>query len=102
MNIVKNGVDALIMKEDKNKEFKTTITKEGNCLVIKLDDNAGGIPEDILPSIFEKRFTTKKETGTGIGLYMTKTIIENHLHGTIEVCNTDKGAQFTLTVPIEN
>ena len=102
MNIVKNGIDALIVKKDSEKEFKTTITKEGNYLVIKLDDNAGGIPEHVLPSIFEKRFTTKNESGTGIGLYMTKTIIETHLHGTIEVCNTDKGAQFILTLPLEN
>jgi len=100
MNIVKNAIDELIEKEQVYKKVLTVITKEENNLVITISDNAGGIPKDILPKIFDKRFTTKEETGTGIGLYMTKTIMEQHLNGSIEVTNTNEGAEFILKLPI--
>ena len=67
----------------------------------KICDNAGGIPEDVLPRIFEPYFTTKEEKGgTGLGLYMSQMIIEKHLKGTISVENSDEGACFTVSIPL--
>lgn len=100
MNIIKNAIDAIVENKVERKKVTISIDKDREDLVIILSDSGGGIPQKVLPSIFEKRFTTKKENGTGIGLYMTKTIIEVHLKGKIEVKNILDGAQFTLTLPL--
>lgn len=71
-------------------------------MTIIIHDNEGGIPESVMPKIFDPYFTTKHESlGTGIGLYMSKNIITNHFHGTLEVTNEDKGAKFIITLPKE-
>lgn len=63
-------------------------------------DNGPGIDEAIVEKLFEPYFTTKREqSGTGLGLYMSKMIIEEHLYGAIEVSNTDKGACFKVELP---
>lgn len=71
--------------------------KDAQCLYI--EDNGGGVPENILPSIFDPYYTTKAESGTGIGLYMSKRIIEGNMGGTLVVENTKSGARFTIIIP---
>jgi len=66
------------------------------CVIIR--DNGGGIREEVQGKIFDPYFTTK-EKGTGIGLYMSKMIIENNMNGKIWVRNTATGAEFTVAVP---
>ena len=67
-------------------------------LIISVCDNGGGIPEAILPRIFDPYFSTKNEEhGTGLGLYMSKTMIEEHHNGRIEAENTGQGVCFIIT-----
>jgi len=100
INIINNAKDAFndnnIDKQDREIVFE--IIKKDNKTILMICDNAGGIPENIINHIFEANFTTKKEDkGTGIGLYMTKQIIDKH-NAIIEVKNTDKGACFRILI----
>ena len=73
--------------------------EEGPLFIIEVEDNAGGIPIDIIGKIFDPYFSTKSEkNGTGLGLYMSKTIIEEHCHGFLKAENCNKGAKFTIKI----
>ncbi len=107
MNLFNNARDELIKKErDQLKVILIDVYTKNSQVIIEIKDNAGGIPSHILPRIFEPYFTTKhKAQGTGIGLYMSKEIIEKHMYGSIEVKNESFnyegleyiGAKFTIT-----
>jgi signal transduction histidine kinase len=65
--------------------------------VLTVSDNCGGIPDDIMPRIFDPYFTTRgPERGTGIGLYMSKMIIEQNMGGVLTACNAGDGAEFRI------
>ncbi|GAB6041263.1 sensor histidine kinase [Endothiovibrio diazotrophicus] len=104
LNIIGNAKDAIIQREDREAGFPGRIRiglalsgeQDGACR-ITVEDNGGGIPTEHLNRIFEPYFTTKEEgKGTGIGLYMAKVIVEEHMHGRITAENTDDGARFTV------
>jgi len=100
LNILKNAIDILMDKNIKKPTIILSIFKTKNNFSIVIEDNAGGIPLDILPKIFNKKFTTKGDKdGTGIGLDMSKSIIEQKLNGTITASNSDNGAKFTINIP---
>lgn len=95
LNLIKNAEDVLIEKEVQ--EPMIIIETQGN--VLKISDNGGGIPEEIKDKIFDPYFSTKLEKeGTGLGLYMSKMIIEEHCGGELRVENTEVGALFTITL----
>jgi len=109
MNIFNNARDELEILDIKKRILFVDIYKDEENLIIKIKDNAGGIPDNVLPNIFEPYFTTKEERdGTGIGLYMTNKIIKNSFKGDISASNktydyeniTYTGAEFKITIPL--
>jgi len=95
LNLIKNAEDVLLERKVQNP--KIIIITDGN--ILKISDNAGGIPEDILDKIFDPYFSTKKKKdGTGLGLYMSKTIVEDHCNGKLTVNNNEEGACFTIVL----
>ena len=69
-------------------------------MYVSIHDNAGGIPASIIEKVFDPYFTTKHESiGTGIGLFMSKKMINEHFNGSLSVENEDAGAKFTITLP---
>ena len=102
INIIKNSCDALNEKDIEEKFINIRTEKKDDYIYIMIEDNAGGIPSNVIGKIFEPYFSTKtNKNGTGLGLYMCKTIIEHHSQGTISVENTNIGAQFTIKLPLE-
>ncbi|MEA2050364.1 MAG: PAS domain-containing sensor histidine kinase [Campylobacterota bacterium] len=103
LNIINNAKDAFDSStNNENKTIKVYLEADEDKNIVRVIDNAGGIPQSILNKIFNPYFTTKEEgKGTGIGLYMTKTIIEKHFKGKIKVNNNEDGAVFTIFMPKE-
>ena len=111
MNILNNAKDAIISSEVKNKFVRIICEDTDKSNIIYIQDNAGGIPKDIKEKIFDPYFTTKHQSqGTGIGLYMSKDIIEKHMDGKISVKNKNikikeqnyTGACFKIELPKVN
>ncbi|MEA3228239.1 MAG: PAS domain S-box protein [Campylobacterota bacterium] len=99
LNILKNAQDNF--NEKKVKQPKIIInTKNSETLTsIEIYDNGGGVPADIFPKIFDPYFSTKNEkNGTGLGLYMSKMIVENHHKGRFYALNRDDGVSFTIEI----
>ena len=104
LNILNNAKDALLSKKESN-DFealiKISLKKENDKLKIEISNNGGSIEDDVIDRIFEPYFSTKFEhQGTGIGLYMTKSIIQNNMKGRIEVQNIEDGVNFIITLSI--
>lgn len=103
MNLIKNSHDAIIVNKLDEGYLKVHLFESENRVVFIFEDNAGGIPSNVIDKIFDPYFTTKdSDTGTGIGLYMSKDIIEKTFSGSISVKNGTNGAVFTLVIPLVN
>lgn len=100
LNLINNAKDALLEKEVQNAQIKITLSQPN---IITIQDNAGGIENAIMQRVFEPYFTTKDQgKGTGMGLYMSKMIIEDNMNGKLEVANVDDGAFFIIHLNKEN
>ena len=96
LSIINNAQDVFIQRNTANPEI--TIQIENTTLTIS--DNGGGIPDDIIDKIFDPYFSTKsKKNGTGLGLYMSKMIVEKHSKGKFSALNTKDGAVFEIKLP---
>ncbi|MBE0496363.1 MAG: HAMP domain-containing histidine kinase [Campylobacterales bacterium] len=104
MNLLSNAKDAL-EKAQGERWIVVEIEQAGEVNCVRVIDNGGGIPATVLERMFDPYFTTKHQaSGTGIGLYMSKQIIENQMHGTIRAFNTAyqfKGQDYEACAKIE-
>ncbi|MDR3346403.1 MAG: PAS domain-containing sensor histidine kinase [Campylobacteraceae bacterium] len=102
LNIVNNAKDAFKDKNIDNRTVNIAVSKKGNFVHINISDNAGGIKDEVIDKIFEPYFTTKHaSSGTGLGLYIVKMIIENSMKGEVIVANKKDGANFEIKIPIK-
>ena len=94
-----NARDALVERNVDDPRITLRSSIEGGKPVVTISDNAGGIAEEIMDKLFDPYFTTKgADTGTGIGLFMSKTIIEKNMGGRLTARNAGKGAEFRIEV----
>ncbi|MEA3288872.1 MAG: hybrid sensor histidine kinase/response regulator [Campylobacterota bacterium] len=95
--LLNNAKDILVSNKVKNPKINIKLSQKNKISIITICDNAGGVDESIIDKIFEPYFTTKhKSQGTGLGLYISKKIIETAMNGSIYVKNCIKGACFTI------
>lgn len=100
--ILKNAEDSLMERNIEDRLIIITTFKEEDFAIIQIKDNGVGISEDIINKIFDPYFSTKKtKEGTGIGLYMSKIIIDEHCCGNLSVKNNKDGATFEIKLPIK-
>jgi signal transduction histidine kinase len=101
IHMINNAKDALVENNIENPYIHLKLVEDDNEYVtIEIQDNAGGVDEEIIEKIFDPYFSTKSKNETGLGLYMAKIIIEIYLGGTINVVNKDDGALFSIKLPI--
>ncbi len=97
LNILNNAKEALTGIQG-SRHIWIKAFEDEEALHICIEDNGTGVPKDIMEKIFEPYFSTKSK-GTGLGLYMSKMIIEQSMEGTLEVSNTKSGAKFIIKLP---
>jgi PAS domain S-box-containing protein len=99
LNILANAKDAIVERGPAEPRIRISVFREDSKAVVTIADNAGGIPAEVFDKIFDPYFTTKgPDRGTGIGLFMSKIIIEKHMDGSLSVHNTAGGAEFRIVV----
>lgn len=103
VNILANAKDAIVERLNNEpsvaKSIDIVITSSPEVAILEITDSGGGIPEQLLPKIFNPYYTTKgASSGTGMGLYMSKMIVEKEMNGDIRAENTGNGAKFTITL----
>lgn len=96
INIISNAKDAIILNKIEKGKIIIKLYKKYDKSILEIEDNAGGIPLEPKEKVFEPFFTYKKKNGTGIGLFMSKLIIENSMNGKLQVENKNKGACFSI------
>lgn len=99
MNLILNAKDALLERKAVSPHINVRSWSEDNRAVVIIADNGGGIKEDVINKIFDPFFTTKAlGKGTGVGLFLSKTIIDKNMGGRITVRNIENGAEFRIEV----
>jgi len=95
--LINNAKDVLVSRNVTDPQISINIGIHNERARIMVCNNAGGIDSEIIAKVFEPYFTTKHQTqGTGLGLYISKMILQDSMHGTLDVQNRDEGACFTI------
>ena len=101
LNILTNAKDAFDERHIQEPFIHFRTSHNEDIITFSIQDNAGGIAEEIIDKVFDPYFSTKEEkNGTGLGLYMSAIIIEKHLNGSIHVSSDTDGTVFTLSIPL--
>ncbi|MEA2098756.1 MAG: PAS domain S-box protein [Campylobacterota bacterium] len=99
INFIKNSIDAFEDRVDKNKRIIVDVEASDTHITITINDNAGGIDKKVINKIFEPYFSTKSNNGTGLGLYMSKTIVEKHIKGQLTVISDNGETNVIMELP---
>ena len=104
LNLFQNAREAFVQRDiPEIRRIRVHISRGEDEAVISVEDNAGGIPEEVLERIFEPYFTTKHSSrGTGLGLFMSRMIVQKSFKGSMEALNSLKGTLFVIRIPLEN
>lgn len=101
LNIIQNAKDAILLQQPSQPQIEIRCSQQDSRALIRVRDNGGGIPQEIMHKVFDPYFTRKfKAQGVGMGLYMAKMIIEKHMGGRIAVTNHANGAEVSLELPL--
>jgi C4-dicarboxylate-specific signal transduction histidine kinase len=102
INIMNNAKDILLEKKVSNPLIILKLFTRKENIILSIEDNAGGVPSDIISKIFDPYFTTKHQSqGTGLGLHMSSRIVTESLKGDLTVENTKYGAKFSIILPLK-
>ena len=99
VNILQNAAEAMTASD--HRTLTAGVTRPGNDILISINDTGRGIADEDLPRIFTPFFTTKGDRGTGLGLYITRKIIDEH-RGTITVQTSTRGTTFVIGLPVQS
>jgi len=102
LNLCNNARDILQARAVHDPVIRVTSQRVQGGVEIRIEDNGGGIADEVIDKIFDPYFTTKhKSQGTGLGLYISKKVIEGSFNGTIDVNSTSRGACFRIVIPVK-
>ena len=100
-NIISNAIQAYQEKGKSNEDINFTIYKDGNNIVFKIEDFAGGLPQKVQNKLFKEMITTKGKNGTGLGLFMSYSNIKAHFSGSMDYeTEKGKGTTFYISIPV--
>lgn len=103
LNFLNNSKDIFLKQAQNDGVINIEAKLKDNLTIISFEDNGGGVPKEIIKKVFDPYFTTKEQgKGTGIGLYMSKMIVEKNMNGILKVANGERGAIFTIELSSEN
>jgi len=99
INIIKNSLDAFENSKKKKKQIIVETQYDNDYIIIIIQDNAGGINNNIIQKVFDPYFSTKSKNGTGLGLYMCRVILHEHLKGEINLSSKNNGTKVAIKLP---
>ena len=101
LTLLNHARDALLERQVAAPAITVSVTGDDTMNLIRVSDNAGGIPAQIIDLVFDPFFSTKDASrGTGLGLYMVKSLVEKSMKGTVTVRNSGAGAEFSIMLPL--
>ena len=100
INLLQNAKEALVEIPEEERSITVSIAEEEGGVTISVEDGGSGIKEEHLEKIFDPYYSTKHASqGTGLGLFMSRMIVQQSLKGSITAANTETGAILTITIP---